>query len=185
MKIFDENPNLDEVYQTADENLFFLRNAAENHAKTLADKRVKRIVRPDAKGVAVIDVDAPNVIGLDTFQTGADENGNPNLKQAVMVVDEKGNGTLDSVDVKNPQTPEGGLVQPLQENIPATDVVEVTVKTHEGTTNLMPQNVNSAVVDASVNTATVNDAVKPAEPAKTTVKPAKTTAKPTTKTTSK
>lgn len=120
MKVFDENPNLDEVYQTADENLFFLRNAAENHAKTLADKRVKRIVRSDAKGVAVIDVDAPNVIGLDTFQTGADENGNPNLKQAVMVVDESGNGTLDSVDVPAP-------------------------KTKADLTNLMPQNVNSAV----------------------------------------
>lgn len=172
MKIFDENPNLDEVYQTADENLFFLRNAAENHAKTLADKRVKRIVRPDAKGVAVIDVDAPDVIGLDTFQTGADENGNPNLKQAVMVVDESGKGKLDTIEVEAPKIDAELTEKPLPEVAKTTDVVEVSVKTDAGTTNLMPQNVNSAVTDAA----------NPAEPAKATVKPA---AKATTKTTAK
>lgn len=172
MKIFDENPNLDEVYQTADETLFMTRNAAENHAKTLKEKSVKRIVRPDAKNVAVVDVDAPNVVGLDTFQTGVDENGSPNLKQAVMVVDNDGNATLDSVNVETPKEDADLSEKPLQEVTKTTDVVEVSVKTDAGTTNLMPQNVNSAVVDS----------VKPAEPAKATVKQgvkatAKTTAK--------
>lgn len=172
MKIFEENPNLDEVYQTADENLFFTRNAAENHAKTLKAKNVKRIVRPDAKNVAVVDVDAPNVIGLDTFQTGVDENGNPNLKQAVMAVDEKGVGKLDSVDVQTPKMDTDLTEKPLPEVSKTTDVLEVSVKTDTGTTNLMPQNVNSAVVDSS----------KPAEAEKATVSATKTTAKPTPRT---
>lgn len=172
MKIFDENPNLDEVYETTDGNQFFTRNAAENHAKTLKAKTVKRIVRPDAKNVSVVDVDAPNVIGLDTFQTGVDENGNPNLKQAVIVVNENGTGKLDTVDVEAPKVDADLTEKPLPEVTKTTDVVEVSVKTDEGTTNLMPQNVNSAVVGA----------VKTAEPVKATVKPA---AKRTTKTASK
>lgn len=172
MKIFNENPSLDEIYQTSDGNQFMTRNAAENHAKTLQAKTVKRIVRPDAKNVAVVDVDAPNVIGLNTFQTGVDEEGNPNLKQAVIVVDENGKGKLDSVDVEAPKVDADLTEKPLPEVTKTTDVVEVSVKTDAGTTNLMPQNVNSAVVDAA----------KDAEPTKATVKQAaKPVAKPTAK----
>ncbi len=158
MKIFEENPNLDEVFQTADAELFMTRNAAENHAKTLEAKTVKRILRPDAKHVSVVDVTDPNVIPVGTFQTRIDENGKPNIKQAVVVLDNTGEGTLNSVEVSTPKADADLIEKPLPEVSKNTDVVEVSVKTNAGTTNRMPQNVNSATTAVETK---AEDVVKP------------------------
>jgi len=47
--IFSNNPNLDLYYKTSDDTAFFTRNSAENHAKTLEDKFVKKVTRTSEK----------------------------------------------------------------------------------------------------------------------------------------
>ncbi len=46
-KIFETHPNLDVLYRTADGIVFLTENNAENHAKSLEDKRVKKVYRTD------------------------------------------------------------------------------------------------------------------------------------------
>jgi len=56
MDVFKKYPNLDHYYETSDGMKFFRENDARNHAKTLEDKSVKKVVKPvkdtgtDAKG---------------------------------------------------------------------------------------------------------------------------------------
>lgn len=76
-EIFEENPSLDTVYQTSDENYFYSQNAAENHAKTLKDKTVKKHTNPSKK-VAVEDVE--NVEEQIFFQTGENTDGSPKIE---------------------------------------------------------------------------------------------------------
>jgi len=47
--IFDTHPNLDCYFETADGSCFFTENAAASHSKTLEDKRVKLVHRPEVK----------------------------------------------------------------------------------------------------------------------------------------
>lgn len=51
--IFDTHQNLDCYFETADGSCFFTENAAEAHSKTLEDKKVKSVHRPEAKDDAV------------------------------------------------------------------------------------------------------------------------------------
>lgn len=46
-QIFKDNPKLDVAYKTADGKYFFLESDAINHAKTLENKKVKKLDRPD------------------------------------------------------------------------------------------------------------------------------------------
>jgi hypothetical protein len=46
MYIFEQNPDLKEVFQTVDGELFYTDNAAKNHARTLEDKTVEHFTRP-------------------------------------------------------------------------------------------------------------------------------------------
>ena len=103
---FKNNPEATEVYTTTDGNMFFTRNAAENHAKTLEDRKVTREVNPRTKEVAVVDADDPNAAALGTIQTGVDENGNPELKQIVAATDEKGNAQMHVVAVNDANSAE-------------------------------------------------------------------------------
>ncbi|MBP7174011.1 MAG: hypothetical protein KBA33_08115 [Cloacibacterium sp.] len=45
-KIFEQNQSLDVCYKTSDEKYFFTHNDAFNHAKSLKDKKVKKLERP-------------------------------------------------------------------------------------------------------------------------------------------
>lgn len=42
--IFNDNPNLDVAYKTADGKYFYTENGAQNHAQTLKNKEVKKVV---------------------------------------------------------------------------------------------------------------------------------------------
>lgn len=44
-KIFKANPHLDMYYKTSDSTAFFTLNAAQNHARTLENKTVKKVIR--------------------------------------------------------------------------------------------------------------------------------------------
>ena len=43
--IFNDNPNLDVAYKTADGKYFYTENSAQNYALTLKNKEVKKVVR--------------------------------------------------------------------------------------------------------------------------------------------
>lgn len=45
--IFKDNPGLDVAYKTADSKYFYTENGAQNHALTLKDQEVKKVVRPE------------------------------------------------------------------------------------------------------------------------------------------
>lgn len=45
--IFKDNPELDVAYKTADGKYFYTENGAQNHALTLKDQEVKKVVRPE------------------------------------------------------------------------------------------------------------------------------------------
>jgi len=45
--IFNDNPNLDVAYKTADGKYFYTENGAQNHAQTLKNKEVKKVVRTE------------------------------------------------------------------------------------------------------------------------------------------
>lgn len=45
--IFNDNPNLDVAYKTADGKYFYTENSAQNHALTLKNKEVKKVVRTE------------------------------------------------------------------------------------------------------------------------------------------
>ena len=45
--IFKDNPGLDVAYKTADGKYFYTENGAQNHALTLKDQEVKKVVRPE------------------------------------------------------------------------------------------------------------------------------------------
>ncbi len=45
--IFNDNPNLDVAYKTADGKYFYTENGAQNHALTLKNKEVKKVVRTE------------------------------------------------------------------------------------------------------------------------------------------
>ena len=96
--IFKNNPNLKEVFITSDETAFYERNPAENHAKTLEDKTVTRLVNPSRK-VSEVDIDAPENATLGLIQTGEDKDGNPDLKQIVAKIIEGENAELAVVPV--------------------------------------------------------------------------------------
>lgn len=46
--IFTQNPNLQEVFKTSDGQYFYNENSAKNHAKTLDDKSVQHLEKPNA-----------------------------------------------------------------------------------------------------------------------------------------
>ncbi len=45
-KIFEQNQSLDVCYKTSDGKYFFTHNDAFNHAKSLKDKKVQKLERP-------------------------------------------------------------------------------------------------------------------------------------------
>ena len=45
--IVKDNPGLDVAYKTADGKYFYTENGAQNHALTLKDQDVKKVVRPE------------------------------------------------------------------------------------------------------------------------------------------
>ena len=45
--IFKDNPSLDVAYKTADGKYFYTENGAQNHALTLKNQEVKKVVRPE------------------------------------------------------------------------------------------------------------------------------------------
>ena len=45
--IFKDNPSLDVAYKTADGKYFYTENGAQNHALTLRNQEVKKVVRPE------------------------------------------------------------------------------------------------------------------------------------------
>jgi hypothetical protein len=45
MEIFEQNPDLKEVFQTTDGEFFYTENAAKNHARSLEDKTVEHLKR--------------------------------------------------------------------------------------------------------------------------------------------
>ena len=45
--IFNDNPNLDVAYKTADGKYFYTENGAQNHALSLKNKEVKKVVRTE------------------------------------------------------------------------------------------------------------------------------------------
>lgn len=48
-QVFKDNPNLDVAYKTVDGKYFFLESDAMNHAKTLENRKVKKVT-PETKG---------------------------------------------------------------------------------------------------------------------------------------
>ena len=49
--IFKDNPGLDVAYKTADGKYFYTENGAQNHALTLKDQEVKKVVASDERQV--------------------------------------------------------------------------------------------------------------------------------------
>lgn len=47
--IFEQYPNLEEYFETSDGQKFFKETAAKTHARTLADKEVKKVLKKDFK----------------------------------------------------------------------------------------------------------------------------------------
>lgn len=67
--IFNDNPNLDVAYKTADGKYFYTENGAQNHAQTLKNKEVKKVVRPeeatekeDVKNEVVTETQKPQTV---------------------------------------------------------------------------------------------------------------------------
>ncbi|WP_395974265.1 hypothetical protein [Chryseobacterium cucumeris] len=72
--IFKRNPNIPEAFITSDNEEFYTKNAAENHAKTLKDKTIKHLTNPSEK-VAI--VEESNQIFV---QTGENQDGSPKVE---------------------------------------------------------------------------------------------------------
>lgn len=49
--IFKDNPGLDVAYKTADGKYFYTENSAQNHALTLKNQEVKKVVASDERQV--------------------------------------------------------------------------------------------------------------------------------------
>lgn len=52
-EIFEAHPKLDCYFETSDGSCFYTENAAEAHAKTLKDKKVKSVVNKNVKSAQV------------------------------------------------------------------------------------------------------------------------------------
>lgn len=66
--IFNDNPNLDIAYKTADGKYFYTENSAQNYALTLKNKEVKKVVRTeeatekqDVKNEVVTETQKPQI----------------------------------------------------------------------------------------------------------------------------
>lgn len=64
-KIFEINPNLKEVFTTADGECFYKHDDAKNHAKTLVDKTVKHVKKSTAATLSETPVESTESIDLE------------------------------------------------------------------------------------------------------------------------
>lgn len=55
-EIFQKHEGVDMIYTTSDNTPFYIPNSAENHAKTLKDKKVEKHTRPVELTVEGLDV---------------------------------------------------------------------------------------------------------------------------------
>ncbi|MCC2590357.1 hypothetical protein [Chryseobacterium sp. MFBS3-17] len=67
--LFKEKPELMEYFQTSDKQNFYNENLARNHARSLKDQTVERVVRPaaevaEAEGTTELKTAAADIIAL-------------------------------------------------------------------------------------------------------------------------
>lgn len=125
-EVFKQNPDLKEVFITSDNTPFFTRNLAENHAKTLADRNIKRVVNPSLSEVPTVDMDDANNAPLGLIQTGETEKGDPDLKQIVAQVQTDGAVDLTVVAVNDADvTNTGNVIEPAKVEAPAIEPEKV------------------------------------------------------------
>lgn len=60
-KLFENNPNITEYFETSDGSKFYTENLAKNHARDLKDKAIKTVERPEEK---VEKISAADIIEL-------------------------------------------------------------------------------------------------------------------------
>lgn len=168
MDIFKENPNLDVAYGTTDGNYFPTRNAAENHAKSLKDKKVKKHVRPDAKNVNVLDADDPEVAAITTIQTGEKEDGTPDLKQVLAKTEDSGKTTVETVPVpsaavnqisdnKQPTNVDSEVSDDVVKKITETPVIQALKNAVESTTTVKAPTAKTTAAKAPAAKTTKKD----------------------------
>jgi hypothetical protein len=69
MKIFEDNPQLDHVFKTSDEQFFLTENAAKNHAETLIEGSWEKIIRPVVEVLEMVEGIAQAIAdGADALQ---------------------------------------------------------------------------------------------------------------------
>ena len=125
-KIFKQHPELKEAFVTVDGEAFYTRNMAENHARTLTSKEIKRVTNPSFSNVAPVDMDDPQNASLGLIQTGETEKGDPELKQIVAQVKNDGAVDLAVVPVNDADvTNTGNVVQPAKVNAPVIEPAKV------------------------------------------------------------
>lgn len=71
-KIFDQQPSLQEYFETSDGKKFYSHNAATNHAAVLADKSVKNFKREDVSKEVEEDLSAKEAQKLANKNVDAD-----------------------------------------------------------------------------------------------------------------
>lgn len=55
-QVFKDNPKLDVAYKTSDGKYFFLENDAQNHASTLEDKKVEKVIPKKETSIAPTEI---------------------------------------------------------------------------------------------------------------------------------
>lgn len=92
--IFKDNPSLDVAYKTADGKYFYTENGAQNHALTLKNQEVKKVVRPE-EGIEkeeskTVTTTQPSDISENSESTDISENSeNSNVSETLEPLEEE------------------------------------------------------------------------------------------------
>ena len=90
--IFKDNPSLDVAYKTADGKYFYTENGAQNHALTLKNQEVKKVVRPEEEieESKTVTTTQPSDISENSESTDISENSeNSNVSETLEPLEEE------------------------------------------------------------------------------------------------
>lgn len=134
--IFNDNPNLDVAYKTADGKYFYTENGAQNHALSLKNKEVKKVVRTEeateteeVKNEVVTETEEPQTIV-------AAEPSEPSENTNNSEVSDNSETPESSENSDSSETPE------LSENTNSSEILEPSEEQNKPRFELKPKNFN-------------------------------------------
>ena len=140
--IFNDNPNLDVAYKTADGKYFYTENGAQNHAQTLKNKEVKKVVRTeeatekeDVKNEVVTETQKPQTV-VTTELSEPSENTNSSEVSDNSETQEPSESTDSSEVSDNSETPKPS------ENTNSSENLEPSEEQNKPRFELKPKNFN-------------------------------------------